>query len=269
MKRIAALNDLSGMGRCSLSVALPIISACGAECCPLPTAVLTRQTGFESYSCLDLTDKMKRFCDDWKSESFDGIYTGFFSDPAQAEVALDFIKQHSESECVLVDPVLGDCGEPYSVYSDGLYESVVRLVGAATAITPNLTELAMLTGKSYNDLIMMTSAELYETCRSLMSDRLKTIFVTGIPSGDKLNNLVCTESGFTVASSKRYSGSFSGTGDMFSSVCVSELVKGRGAEEAAQKAARFICKSVGESIKEGLDPRYGTAFQKYLGMLCD
>ncbi len=269
MKRIAALNDISGFGRCSLSAALPVISACGVECCPLPTAVLTRQTAFESSRCLDLTDKMKAFCEDWAGERFDGIYTGFFSHPSQALIAAEFIRSHDDAGTVLVDPVLGDGGRPYSVFSKDLFSAVTELLQYATAITPNLTELSLLAGADYNTLLSADSVELDGICRALMSDRLKTVFVTGIVRNGRMINHISSEDGWRELETDVYPGSFSGTGDLFASVCAAESVKGSNPVAAAEKAVSFVGASVKKSLEEKLDPRYGTAFQLCLSLLSD
>ena len=117
MKRIAVLNDLSGMGKCSLTAAIPVLSVMGVQVCPLPTAVLSAQTGFPSYYCDDYTDRMDILMDEWQKMHFrpDGIYTGFLAGALQAEKAVDFIQRFKSTETkVLVDPVMGDDGEEYS-----------------------------------------------------------------------------------------------------------------------------------------------------------
>ena len=128
IKKIAVFNDLSGFGKCSLAVSLPIISACGIECCPIPTAVFTRQTAFEGYKYHELTDMIPSFIDDWKNEKFDGIYTGFFTNKNQIELAKEFIENHTEASVVLVDPVLGDNGVAYPVCSEAIFCGVKDLI---------------------------------------------------------------------------------------------------------------------------------------------
>ncbi len=267
MKRIAALNDLSGFGKCSLSVALPIISACGVECCPMPTSILTRQTAFESSVCFDLTENMSAFQKDWQTEKFEGIYTGFFSDTNQIRVALDFISEHKEATCILVDPILGDDGETYSIYSDDLFSGIKFLVKKATVITPNLTELALLTNTDYKLLEKVSLCEIYKTAKSLLSDTLKFVLVTGIRKNGKILNLVCDDGGYKTVSSKYYHGSFSGTGDIFASVCASQIVKGKTPLFAVKTASNIINKSIKKTKLSGTDSRYGVEFEKYLKLL--
>ena len=147
MKKIAVLNDLSGLGKCSLTAAIPVISVMGIQACPLPTAVLSCQTGFPSYFCDDYTDRMDKFMDEWKNLDFqpDGIYTGFLADAAQADKVVSFIEQFGgENVKILVDPVMGDDGEEYPIYTEALCEKMRFLVKRAAMITPNLTEALLL-----------------------------------------------------------------------------------------------------------------------------
>ena len=147
MKKIAVLNDLSGLGKCSLTAAIPVISVMGIQACPLPTAVLSCQTGFPSYFCDDYTERMDKFMDEWKKLDFqpDGIYTGFLADAAQADKVVSFIEQFGgENVKILVDPVMGDDGEEYSIYTEALCEKMRFLAKRAAVITPNLTEALLL-----------------------------------------------------------------------------------------------------------------------------
>ena len=147
MKKIAVLNDLSGMGKCSLTAAIPVISVMGIQACPLPTAVLSCQTGFPSYYCDDYTDRMDIIIDEWKKLNFvpDGIYTGFLADAAQADKAVRFIREFkTEDTRILVDPVMGDDGEEYPIYTEELCGKMRFLVQEASVITPNLTEALLL-----------------------------------------------------------------------------------------------------------------------------
>lgn len=267
MKRIAALNDLSGFGKCSLAVALPIISACGVECTPMPTSILTRQTAFESSVCFDMTENMNSFLKDWENEKFDGIYTGFFSDSNQIKVAFDFISGHSEASSVLVDPILGDDGETYSIFSNEIFEGVKALTKTATVITPNLTELGLLTDTDYNSLLSYSYDEIYKLALSLMENKTKYVLITGIHKNQKICNLVCDKNGYRLVSSKYHHGSFSGTGDIFASVCAAEIVKGKSVLSAVKTAVKIINKSINTTIKSGTDSRYGVQFEKYLKLL--
>ena len=147
LKKIAVIHDLSGMGKCSLTAAIPVISAMGVQACPLPTAVLSNQTGYGSYFWDDYTDRMELIMDEWKKTGFtpDGVYTGFLGDARQVDLILKFVDMFcTEGTHILVDPVMGDRGETYKTYSETLCEKMRTLVREATVITPNLTEALLL-----------------------------------------------------------------------------------------------------------------------------
>ena len=152
MKKIAVVNDLSGMGKCSLTAAIPVISVMGVQACPLPTAILSAQTGFPSYFYEDYTNRMERITQEWKKMDFrpDGIYTGFLAGAEQADRVLDFIELFGGNGTakILVDPVMGDNGGEYPIYTEALCEKMRILASKAAIITPNLTEaLLLLYGK--------------------------------------------------------------------------------------------------------------------------
>ena len=151
MKKIAVIQDLSGLGKCSLTAAIPVISVMGVQAVPLPTAVLSNQTGYPSYYCDDYTEHMGQIMDEWEKRGFspDGIYTGFLADEEQADKILDFLRRfRKEKTMVLVDPVMGDNGSAYGIYTEGLRERMIQLVRSAQVITPNLPEaLLLLYGK--------------------------------------------------------------------------------------------------------------------------
>ena len=147
MKKIAVIHDLSGMGKCSLTAAIPVISAMGVQACPLPTAVLSNQTGYGSYFWDDYTDHMEEIMKEWKKMDFkpDGVYTGFLAGARQVDVILKFVEMFCTKEThILIDPVMGDQGNVYRTYSEELCEKMRTLVQQATVITPNLTEALLL-----------------------------------------------------------------------------------------------------------------------------
>ena len=137
MKKVAAINDLSGFGRCSITVALPVLSAHGVQCCPVPTAILSNHTGFGTYFFDDYSDKMMTYIDAWENLGldFDCIYTGFLGSEKQIDIVENFIKK-SENSWVLVDPVMADDGEIYSTYTPVMCEKMKRLVSLADVVTP-------------------------------------------------------------------------------------------------------------------------------------
>ena len=137
MKKIAVIQDLSGLGKCSLTAAIPVLSVMGVQAVPLPTAVLSNQTGYPSYYCDNYTEHMEQIMDEWEKRGFspDGIYTGFLADEEQADKILDFLRRfRKEKTMVLVDPVMGDNGNAYGIYTEGLREKMLQLVGKAAKL---------------------------------------------------------------------------------------------------------------------------------------
>ena len=166
--KVAAINDLSGLGRCSLTAAIPILSAMGVQACPLPTAVLSNQTGFESFASIDLSEQISRFSHEWRKRGviFDGIYTGFLNGPAQAGQIADWIDQFRTPQThVLVDPVLGDRGHIYPVFDRAMVTATRALIAKADIITPNLTEACILAGVGYEEAMRSDGMEAVRLCR--------------------------------------------------------------------------------------------------------
>lgn len=266
MKKIAVFNDLSGFGKCSLSVSLPIISSCGIQCCPLPTAVFTRQTAFDTYKFHDLTDMMSSYLKDWEIEEFDGIYTGFFLNERQMQFARSFISNHSEATYVLVDPVLGDNGTAYPVCTKEIIDGMKELINYATVITPNLTELSLLANVDY-DLLNSDFNNISNVAKGLLGDKLKTVIVTGVHVRGRVYNIIVDEKKFRTVSSHMYRGSFSGTGDIFASTVSALIVKGKSLDFAVKKAVKLISKSANSTLHTNTDSRYGVEFEKHLDLL--
>ena len=152
-KKVAVINDLSGLGRCSLTAAISVLSAMGIQACPLPTAILSSQTEYPSYYCYDFTDKMDYFRQEWKKlgTSFSGIYTGYVASVCQIEQIMHFLDTFQTADTfLLVDPVMGDDGVTYDMYTSGLLTAMKELAARADVITPNLTEFCLLTDIDYN-----------------------------------------------------------------------------------------------------------------------
>ena len=152
VKRIAAVHDLSGFGRVSLTVVIPILSSMGFQVCPLPTAVLSSHTQYPEFSILDLTDEMPRIIAEWKKldVQFDAFYTGYLGAPRQVQIVSDFIDDFRQPDSlVVVDPVLGDNGRLYTNFDESMIREMRHLAAKADVITPNLTELFYLMDKPY------------------------------------------------------------------------------------------------------------------------
>ena len=285
MKKIAVLNDLSGMGKCSLTAAIPVISVMGIQACPLPTAVLSAQTGFPSYYCDDYTDRMDAIMEEWKKMDFypDGIYTGFLADARQADKAVEFIEQFAKEDTkILIDPVMGDNGEEYPIYTEALCEKMRFLVRRATVITPNLTEaLLLLYGARrahvlWKELSLMDEERLLKftesTGKELSKEFDTEVVITGIDlpareNHQEMGNLICKDGVQTWVSTVKEGGSYSGPGDLFASVLSAGMVKGMDTVDSVRKAVKFLSKGIHDAVLEGTDRNEGICFERYLSEL--
>lgn len=279
-KKIAVINDLSGFGRCSLTAAISVISSMGVQPCPFPTAILSAQTGYASYYCDSYTDKMPLIRAEWEKMqvSFDGIYTGFLADERQVSQIYMFLDSFlTENTFLLVDPVLGGDGKPHALFTSRLLKKMKDLCYRADLITPNLTELCLLTGADYRELSQIQNPLLLmeviaELGRSLFQGRLDEILVTGIRYTDKegiaqMGNLFLSEDDQKLIPFPYIGGSYSGTGDLFASCIAAGIARGDRPENAAELAGKFISASIEDSIKEQVPRNDGVNYEKYLSML--
>jgi len=281
MKKVALINDLSGFGKCSLTAAIPVISVMGIQACPLPTAILSAQTGFETYYCDDYTDRMDYFTNYWKKMgvAFDGIYSGFLADSRQIEKVLHFLKEfEKEDTFYLADPVLGDHGKGYGIFSEELLQGMKELTKRATVITPNLTELCMLAEVDYEELVSHRQDEDYiarieALCRELLqkATRPQTIMVTGIlrhrEGRERVGNLGVSRQECVYLENPYTGKGFSGTGDLFASVICGSMINGLSVKEAMEKAAFFLQDAIEEASAKGTPTVHGVQFEKYLSRL--
>ncbi len=273
MKKIAVVNDLSGFGKCSLTVALPIVSALGIEACPLPTAVLSNQTGYPQFFCEDLTDTLPEYIENWQklNASFDGILTGYITSERQADIICDFIDRfRTPDTLVFVDPIMADDGVIYHTYNSALCNKVKALAKKANIIAPNLTELCILSGNDYHEIHKKPDLEkIGEIAKSLLTGSLKYVIVTGIKTHNEIYNLIVEKNGISVVKSKLLGGSFSGTGDIFSSITCGAIISGQSVFDAVSLAAKFIENSIENTpSNNGYEPN-GVNFQQALYMLTD
>ena len=270
MKKIAVINDLSGFGRCSLSVSLPILSVMGLECNPIPTAILSNQTGYDNFYSVDFTEHLNPYIDIWKKQnvSFDAILTGYLGSEKQVDIILDFIDHFGKNSFVFVDPVMADDGVLYDTYDEKLCEKVKILSKKANVITPNLTELCILCDADYNEISKEENYDKIEgLARSLLSDVTKTVIVTGIKQKGKITNMLVQKNQIGTANQKLLKGSFSGTGDIFSSIVCGGITKGMNVFDAVSLATNFIyCSIMDTPTTLDYEPN-GVNFQKHLEML--
>lgn len=281
VKRIAVINDLSGLGKCSLTAAIPVLSVMGVQACPLPTAILSNQTGYESYYYDDYTEHIDAYTDEWTKRglTLDGIYTGFLGSELQAEKILRFIDIFQKPDTLLlVDPVMGDSGQTYDIYTETFGAQMKRLVQRADVITPNLTELCILTDTDYQSLTSQNTSKDYldtiaSTGRKLLCLGIKTVIITGIlykaPTDmeTRYYNLVLEENTVTPVSSAIHGGSYSGTGDLLASVVCAGMVRGDSALESVRRGVHFLETSLAETASEQIPKNDGINFEPYLKLL--
>lgn len=281
MKKIALINDLSGFGKCSLTAAIPVVSALGVQACPLPTAILSAQTGFSSYFYDDYTPHMQEITREWRrlKVSFDGIYSGYLCNVQQIDQMLHFLEYfHDESTLYLADPIMGDHGKCFPVFDDDFRQRMLTLTQKADVITPNLTELCLLAEADYDKVIAHNSqSELQIVITELAHHVLakastkQTVLVTGILCQEKgqtyIGNLSVSENDVFYLQTPYTGVSFSGTGDLFASTIIGCLVQGLSISAAMKKAADFLQPSIEAATKEGIPRNHGVCFEPYLANL--
>ena len=278
-KKIAVINDLSGFGRCSLTAAISVISVMGVQPCPLPTAVLSAQTGYPSYYCDDYTDKMQHFRREWEKMDarFDGIYTGFVASERQIENIFEFLDTfRNKKTFLLVDPVMGDNGNVYTMFTERLCSLMKEL--AFQADVPNLTELCLLTDTDFRMIREMTDEKhllvaVEQMAANLMRRGPKNVVVTGIHFRDaedgieKMGNLAVNAGKSSFSAFPYIGGSYSGTGDLFASVVAAGLARGDEISKSIELAGAFIERAITDSVREGIPRNDGVDYEQYLGML--
>lgn len=272
-KRVAAIHDLSGLGRCSLTAAIPVLSAMGVQACPVPTAVLSNQTGFASYHIIDGTDWMEPFIREWQrcGVTMDGIYTGFLANAAQVDGIERFLAAfRTPNTLLLVDPVLGDDGRMYSTATDELCRKMVHLTAQADVITPNLTEACYLAGEDYDALVAHCHEAAYPELVAALARRLtlggkRQVIITGVHYEGYVYNIAAGRESFAVRG-HLIRGHFSGTGDLFASVVCGACIQGRSLREGVEMAAHLIEASLRDT---DCAPEYGVEFEQHLRLLME
>lgn len=282
MKRVALINDLSGFGRCSLTAAIPVISTLGVQAVPLPTAVLSAQTGFGDYACRDLTPELTSFAEKWGAMDahFDGIYSGYLANTAQLSCVKDFLTRfHSADTLYLADPVMGDLGQRFPMFRDDFLEGMRELTREADVITPNLTEACLLAGDSYASLYTASSSkeELLDNVGKLaqtlqkQAHRPQTVVITGIlwkgKDATTIGNLALADSVPSYVESVYTGTSYSGTGDLFASVLCGCLLRGLSVADAMKKATSFLEAAISDAQAQQIPRNEGVPFESHLEML--
>lgn len=268
-KRALTIQDISCFGQCSLTVALPVISACGTETCVLPSAVLSTHTsGFKGYTCLDMTDEMKKILAHWAELDirFDAIYTGYLATAEQIDIVKGaFGARLKDGGLKIVDPVMGDFGKLYPAFDMDFVGAMKELCSVADVILPNVTEACLLTGKQYK--FSYDEGYIDDLLDGLKALGAKKIVLTGVGYDDKTTGVVVYDGEI-----KRYykhareDRSCHGTGDLFASAFTGSLLAGEDEYGAAKLAADFVVDCIKHTPNDGSHP-YGVRFESCLKAL--
>ncbi len=271
MKRILTVQDISCVGKCSLTVALPIISAMGIEAAVLPTAVLSTHTAFNKFTFHDLTDEIPAIAGCWNEQNidFDGLYSGYLGSARQIDLVIELFNTFGESKLKLVDPAMADNGKLYAGFSPEFPLEMARLCAIADVTIPNLTEACFMLGREYK-AHGYDEDYIKDLLLGLTSLGAKKAVITGVSfNGGKLG---CY--GYDSASGEFFSyfndeikQKFHGTGDVFASVCFASLISGKSLYEATKKAADFVCDAINATLSDECPISYGVHFEKVLWTL--
>ena len=268
LPRVLAFHDMSGYGKCSLTVALPVISACGVEVCPLPTALLSSNTHFDGFTFTDFTPHIEAYYSHWAAMDLqvDALYSGFIGSFLQIE-HLRRIRHLFAPKLTVIDPVMGDNGVIYKTYTPDMCAGMMALLSIADVLTPNLTEASFLCGELYLPTDV-TPLRMESLCRTLQGFGARNIVLTGIERGDTLYNCVLSSDGrYTECAIELLRERMHGTGDLFASVLTGKLLTGAGLVDAVGMAADFVLLAMKESYQtEGYLTR-GVCFEPLLHLL--
>lgn len=270
-KRVLTIQDISCVGQCSLTVALPILSACGVETCVLPSAVLSNHTGgFQGFTFRDLTEDMPGISRQWQENglSFAAIYTGYLGSTRQIEYVRNIFRDNAAESCVkVVDPAMADHGKLYVGFDDAFVQAMKGLCREADYVIPNITESCLLTGLEYRT--EYDRAYIDRQLAALTAMGCKNVILTGISYTPGKTGIVVFENGeYAYYEHERLSNSCHGTGDIFASCFVGALMRGNSAYRASQIAADYALACIRQTAQMP-DHWYGAAFEPVLGKLIE
>lgn len=271
MKRIASIQDISCLGRCSLTVALPVISAMGVECAIVPTAVLSTHTMFQGFTCKDLSDQIRPIAEHWEKEGFqfDAIYTGYLASAEQIADVLDFFERfRSKDNLIFVDPAMADNGKLYPAFDSNFPSEMAKVCAAADIVVPNLTEACLLTDTPYQTAYDedYVKALLHKLCalgakKAVLTGVSFTPEKLGIMSYDSETNE------YFRYFSQHLPTSYHGTGDLFASTCIGAMMGGHSLNDALQIAVDYTVECIRITAEAGLEHYYGVEFERAVPFL--
>ena len=271
MKRIASIQDISCLGRCSQTVALPVISAIGVECAIVPTAVLSTHTMFQGFTCKDLSDQIRPIADHWEAEGFhfDALYTGYLASAEQIEDVLDFFRRFkTEDNLIFVDPAMADNGKLYPAFGPEFPREMAKVVARADIAVPNLTEACLLTGTPYHE--NFTEDEVKALLRKLCDLGAKKAVLTGVGFQPTELGVMAYDPAtgeYFKYITEHVPQHYHGTGDLFASCCVGAMIDGRSLEEALKVAVDYTVECIRITVAAGKVPYYGVEFERAIPYL--
>jgi pyridoxine kinase len=279
VKQVAAIHDISGFGRASLTEVIPILSVMGIKVCPFPTAVLSSITGyFENSRLIDLTPRLRDYMAHWKELglSFDAVYSGFLGSSEQIDIVSDFIDDFRVPEqIVVVDPVMADNGVLYETMDERMVGGMRRLVGKADLVTPNFTEACLLLGEAYRETVGLDEMKAWvRRIADMGPNRVIITSVPELPDAAPGNARTVTNIAYDKADGRfwrtrniRIPASYPGTGDIFTSVLLGSLLDGDSLPIAVDRAAGFVELAVRATFGFNLPEREGVLLERVLGSL--
>lgn len=271
-KKIAVINDIAGFGRCSMTVALPVISALGVQACPVPTSIFSNHTAFPTHYFFDHTKQMSDYLKGWANLnlSFDGIYSGFLGSIDQVEIVKSFvtsqnlISQNKNSVITIVDPVMGDHGKAYKTITPDFTDAMKDLITHSNVITPNITEACLLTNTIFKES-GWTLLELDKIGERLHGLGPEKIIITGIHDGINITNYLSIKNAISTCYVSPIRGeSRPGTGDIFASIIAACTINNIPIVDSVKKAADFVGKCTKASADLGIPIREGVCFENFL-----
>lgn len=271
MKRIVTVQDISCVGKCSLTVALPIISAMGVETAIIPTAVLSTHTMFSGFTCKDLTDQVKPITAHWKKENFgfDAIYTGYLGSFEQIDLMKEMFEEFkTDSNLLFVDPAMADNGKLYPAFDEAFARHMGTLCAKADIIVPNITEAAFMTGIEYKE--NYDESYVKEMLKALAALGTKIAILTGVSFEEGMTGVMGYDSEkdeFHYYSHKKHPVSYHGTGDIFSSTCIGAMMNGMDWKEAVAVAADYTSECIRITCEDPNAITYGVNFEKVVPFL--
>ena len=270
MKRVLTIQDISCLGKCSITIALPVISALGSEAVILPTAVLSTHTMFKNFTVKDLSDQIEPITQHWLSEGvkFDAIYTGYLGTPEQIDQMKELFTQfRGENTLVFVDPVMADNGKLYPAFDMAYAKKNAELCGAADIIVPNITEAAFMTDMEYREEKDHDEEYIKKMLGRLAELGAHVNVLTGVSLEPGKTGVMGfdTETGdYYLYQNDKINATFHGTGDLFSSTCVGEMMKGKSWQDAMRIAAEYTARTIEVTMQNPDKPWYGVDFEATL-----